>query len=97
MSFNPQDYIYSHSEVSDNAQFKYKAVLKKRSDTNVEAYVWYGDKTKDHLRDRTRLNAFPQKGKGKRKIRKDYIDENKGDPDFYKKYSKFWFERMVLY
>lgn len=107
MSFNPSNYIYHHTEVSDEPSSKYKAVLKLRTDTpdntTPEQYVYFGDVTKDHVKDKTGLNAYPSKNKGKgvdkKKFKDDYIKEASKIVDKSKdlKYSKIWFEKHLLY
>lgn len=103
MSFNPRDYYYDHTEVSDVPQNKYKAVLKLRTDPSVEHYVDFGDKSKDHVKDKTGLNAYPLKNKGKHSDKKKFKDEyiKNADKIIDKskdlKYSKLWFEKKLLY
>ena len=100
MSFNHEDYYLFNAEVSDNPAKKYTAVLRLRTDPyneEKEIRVDFGDVNSDHYKDKTGLNAYPSKNKGKIKDKKTHIDNKKKGTELYKKFSETWLEKIYLY
>lgn len=100
-TFKPEEYKFDHFEFSENSKHMYKAVLKKRTDgdydSSPEAFIWFGEKTKDYVKDKTGLNHHPSNFKGKNSDKKKFHNDNKDLPDYKTKYTPLWFERKVLY
>lgn len=95
MSFNENDYYLHHIEVSNKPQKKYTAILKKRDDQTQEIKVDFGNKTKNHFKDRTGLNAYPNQNKGRFSDKKAFKDSLPSGP--LKLYSEQWLEKVCLH
>jgi hypothetical protein len=101
MSFNPSDYYYACTCRSEDPLWKYKAVLKRRTDDHTqpsdEQYVFFGAITDTVFKDRTGLNGYPSKTTGSIETRNDFITANKDDPKYNEKYSRLYMEKKLLY
>lgn len=100
MSYSVKDYCMCGIEKAVDANKKYRAVLRPRTDEpdgTGTVYVEFGDVTKEHYKDRTPLQLYACNNTGRKSVRDAFLTLNKGNPYLTTKYTAMWFEKKLLY